>query len=731
MCTRLLCNILASLCILAIVGKNASPKREKVDRNHILITVEWNNELKNYTLNWTRILTIINNVTVRTLWEMSNVTESLSDTYNKFKDFHKPGNEVVIRSGSGYKEQSVDPKQKNISVGGEISQTSIGNDYDGKYGIPSQNLFDSLFKNSMDVFPNKNVSADVFYPFRDRANYVSLKISDATEFVGVFTVDYAYIIFLQEVNSTKYDMTLLLGNTAHLPVLKGSLDHLNFTVAKNDEQSMLLYVKTEDKEKISHIFKPNYTNMFIEATETPLFDLLGDLQDYAVSIEATGHCKAPHLTGTYVEFFFKVLVAFHRTGRELRRRGNGNICFRWLIEHAYELEILTDLIKGCHRSFYMSGFSTLLLERIAAAVIVNLPINSLSSLNKMDQDWSLKLIYYGHNMTNVLENSWGGIASVMLGVYRTYTQNFDLTINDRQTLFYVYEDLRFDEIGNRTINDHNLRIIYAAATSMCSSLELATMVSFWAKPKGHSHKLHASFSPCFMSLRFDFSKDKLYSQSFQTSSITKKETLFGVDGFFNVIHGEHLNNSFHRLLVYDCITATDKVRMVVSLKTYTYIISVGPASKGTMYEVKNTFINNKLIITSIDSNANCSSLKTTNNQKYKRIPVVYNITKPWRQCVLCQSAVLSYDEHDGIQSVVYVTDISVQNRVFDENNLFFSSKSLHVHYLILMNNGTIVRVRGVYVREFRQLLISTAFFCGFCAFVWIIYRIVGSRFRVK
>lgn len=661
------------------------------------------------------------------------MTESLADTYNKFQYFYKPENDTVVFNGSGYKEKSVNPKQKNISVGGEITETTVGKTYDGNYGIPSQNLYDNLFKHAMDVFPNKNVSVDIFYPLRDRANYVSLKINEEVEFVGVFTVEYAYTIFIYEINSTKYDLTLVLGNTNELPALRGSLDHTNFTVARNGEQSMMVYVKTEDKEKLASIFNPNYTQIFQEVTEMPLFDLLGDLQDYVVSIEAGGHCKAPHLTGTYVEFFFKVLVAFHRTGRELKRNGNSNIYFRWLVEHTYELEVLTDLIKGCHKSFYMHGFSTVLLQRIAAAVSVNLPINTLRRLTKTEQDWSLKLIYYSHNFTSIIENSWGGIASIMLGLYHTYTQTFSLSIQDRQTLFYVYEDLRFDEIGNLTLDDHNLRIIYTTATSMCSSIELATMIQFWAKPKGHSHQLHASFSPCFMSLRFDFAKDKLYSQSFQTSAISKKETLLGVDGFFNVIHGEHLQNSLHRLMVHDCITEDDKVRMILSLTNYTYVISVGQASKGTStYVVKNTFINNKLFITVIDNNYNCSSIKTsTTTIKPKSIPVIYNITKPWRQCVLCQSAILSYDEHDGIQTAVYVTDISVQNRVFDENNLFFSSRNLHVHYLILMNNGTIVRVRGIHVRHLRQLMLSAMFFLGFCLIFWLVYRGLGSHLRIK
>lgn len=186
-----------------------------------------------------------------------------------------------------------------------------------------------------------------------------------------------------------------------------------------------------------------------------------------------------------------------------------------------------------------------------------------------------------------------------------------------------------------------------------------------------------------------------------------------------MLHALHLD-SLNLIPAINCSKITaDKIIATVPLPHVTYIISSEALSNAVVYEVSEIFLKSAMFISAIKPD--CSGFNFS--QIDRHIPIVYNISTPRRGCPLCDSVIMSYDESDGLQSLMYVTNERVQANLFLDKSPFFDNNNLHIHYLWLRDNGTVVEIRGMYRRRAASALFLILSFIGFSGVIYFLYRL--------
>nr|CAA73636.1 glycoprotein H [Saimiriine gammaherpesvirus 2]CAC84317.1 gH protein [Saimiriine gammaherpesvirus 2] len=666
--------------------------------------IEFDDEIEKFYLNWTKIIDHIPHDELVELWHEANVTEPLVNTLLKRSSTYKPEANVHIPGyGNSYTctlpywSYTIDTWENNKTTG-----------YLGNFGIPSKTLLNEIFHNFKYVYTRG--------PFYTEATYVL----DCT--IGANTPVYPYIsgtitpnyLFVSIDFDKNESLTLLFGHVHKLPPLQGHVVYKDIEGASNDVFSLVIFSTYELYGQHVESFKFDMAKLFREIIETPPLTFIKNLQDEMFTIEIRDGCNINNIVNPKIFLFaFKAVVAHFLVIDSLRTQQHTLLnCFA---NYMSELEFLRKLMESCFE-FFEFDFPYTVIETLAASQALNVPRHIITSLSYQDKTNMLSLFKLSRHSKHVSAVAISEIVDLISHMYTSYSYTYMLTSSDRKMLLDAYIVLNDIMHKNETVKTHDL-LPYVLSSSMCTSLEIGNLLLHFGQKDVLD--VYETFSPCYLSLRFDFTKEKLLTEFPQSSLIAQKEINLGTTGFFQTLHMRH-HTSLEILPIIKCIKSlSTDIILSIPLKNITYVISTKPVPNSKIYDVSEVFLKTSMIISAV--NNDCKPYR--GGSAAHQIPVIYNVTVPRRGCPYCSSVVLSYDESQGFQSMMYITDTYVQENLFTEHSPFFGDGNLHIHYLILMNNGTVIEVRGAYRARLVNFIIVIMVFILFLVGLYLLYKL--------
>lgn len=174
------------------------------------------------------------------------------------------------------------------------------------------------------------------------------------------------------------------------------------------------------------------------------------------------------------------------------------------------------------------------------------------------------------------------------------------------------------------------------------------------------------------------------------------------------------------LPAYKCVDRLDKVLMIIPLINVTFIISSDREVRGSaLYEASTTYLSSSLFLSPVIMNK-CSQGAVAGEPR--QIPKIQNFTRTQKSCIFCGFALLSYDEKEGLETTTYITSQEVQNSILSSN--YFDFDNLHVHYLLLTTNGTVMEIAGLYEERAHVVLAIILYFIAFALGIFLVHKIV-------
>lgn len=667
-------------------------------------------------LSWKKILNIVTPERVEKMWLEANITESLGETLERTSEIYRPHDPPTVAPDSqNLNVCPPNPGDPTLSAG-DLIRGENATDYLGRVTIPSDVIFNELFYHVTDVtrvdFPEDNV----FFTTRRRCAYLGLSfLHGRYQLTGIATEKYFFANLFRTTVSGTYRLTVFFGESDYLPVMRMAISTSDLVVVRNKDFVMGILATYESYSHISRYISLDLVGLFRELTATPISELIRGLQSELVRIEVSGHCGNPQLTDGFYNFFIKVVGAHFLVGQSLRRSEASNAgC---LIQLLSEVRYLRLLASTCFSDLYLKGFKSESLTRLAARLAVGLPHGQLKRLSEENRDRALSLIKTGVKYTRAESFLFSELADYTLDIYVGYIRKLNLTRSQRRALRDIYFSLWLRDALTAEL-DENLLLIYQLATSMCTSLEISRMVATFGN--GGNYDVDDTFSPCFMSMRYDFTKEKLSSEAAQSFNLSQYERSLGSAGMFNSILNRQ-RGMIKRLPLAACVKTVKKILFVVSGENVTFAITTVPVQGVLNYEVSEVFLQNSMYVAEIPNSCAIGG----KNGVDLPIPVIETMRRPKTGCPLCRATLLSYDERDGIQSAVYIVNKEVQSKIFNENSPLFIQNSMHIHYLLFLNNGTVVEIGSVYRARAADVLVFVLFFLSFCSGVFVVYKLVS------
>ncbi len=433
-----------------------------------------------------------------------------------------------------------------------------------------------------------------------------------------------------------------------------------------------------------------------------------------VLLEMKGGCREPELDTETLTTMFEVSVAFFKVGHAVGETGNGCVDLRWLAKSFFELTVLKDIIGICYGAT-VKGMQSYGLERLAAMLMATVKMEELGHLTTEKQEYALRLATVGYPKAGVYSGLIGGATSVLLSAYNRHPLFQPLHTVMRETLFIgshvVLRELRL----NVTTQGPNLALYQLLSTALCSALEIGEVLRGLAL--GTESGL---FSPCYLSLRFDLTRDKLLSMAPQEAMLDQAAVSNAVDGFLGRLSLEREDRDAWHLPAYKCVDRLDKVLMIIPLINVTFIISSDREVRGSaLYEASTTYLSSSLFLSPVIMNK-CSQGAVAGEPR--QIPKIQNFTRTQKSCIFCGFALLSYDEKEGLETTTYITSQEVQNSILSSN--YFDFDNLHVHYLLLTTNGTVMEIAGLYEERAHVVLAIILYFIAFALGIFLVHKIV-------
>ncbi|AMA67379.1 envelope glycoprotein H [Vespertilionid gammaherpesvirus 1] len=704
----------------------SKPPDRKLDFNALIkdqpmITIDVPNNQNSVFLTWAEITGILKAEFLQEMWEEANITESLMMTFNKYSNIYKKET-VPSKITTNYRynvcENSKSLPVYNVSTYG---LQKIKNCF-GEFGISSDVIQRDLFSNIANVLRPEHATHNIFYSLRDYNAYFSVSFEDdVNEMAGFITRDFAFVTLMKNNEGEKSNfMTIMMGYTDKLPVLKGNLVYkTDFILAQNDKFSMVVFSTFLDHALLTATLTADYVSLFKDMTEKSPLETIEKLQNQVVTYEATKKCPAKSANPETFVFVMEFAFTHFMVAAGLQDVEYVNMkCFSKFI---HELELLRSLMDTCFHNFYFKGFGSKSLSLVAGAIVNKIPASSIKTFTDQQYENLLITLQLADKIQPLSSQILWAAAEVITKIYTRYTETFRLTARDRRNLLDIHMLLRDKENEHKIVNNHNLIIIYLLANSMCNSMEIATVAKMFAT--GNKFNVYDTFSPCFMSLRYDFSKEKIISESKLNTNMSLLQTTKGAIGFFNLLHDRHILN-FDILPVSTCIkNHLSEILMIIPMINVTYVITSAPIEGAINYDVAEAFVQKNLIISAIKSDCHLTQDAGKSGGNIP-IPIVYNITRSETECPLCEASFMSYDERDGLESMMFVTNRKVQHNLFLDTSPFFDNQNLHTHYLMLFNNGTVIEIRGKYRERATRLIIITLFILSWIFGGYFVYKLV-------
>lgn len=679
-----------------------------------------------------RLSSLVGEEFLAKLWVSANTTETIDDGKARSSSLYLP---PPPRRVSG-KFMNLDlclPTDPNevVLTPEQRSVRDPVNGYLGNNLVPGRIVTDELLHHTTDVtrpdFPMDNL----FLSSRMHCSYMAVSfIEGRYQLTGLILRGYAMAsLHRTTVDGDVFSVTAFFGDIEHLPPIRATISHHDVLVAKSDDFVLSMVTSAESHSHIAQYMNLGLSVVFADLQNHTLPHIIKSLQDEMTFIEAVGGCLVPRLDDHFFNFFVKTVFVHFLTVRAL---DGGALPGEWdrLVDVGCtanllaELDFLRSMMGACFENLYVKGFESGTLGRLAARYATNLPPHTISKLNPDEKERVFSLFQLGSRFFPATPVLISNLTDFVLDMYTSFTETFNLTLSQRRDLRRLYLVTWGSELESgreRAVDVNSLRV-FSACTAMCSNLEVASMVQALGRVTGESIDVDKTFSPCFLSTRYDLTPDKMGSTAVAAIDASPLEMEMGSMGFFNTLASRQAS-TLDRLPLAHCIHNLSDVLLVVPADNLTFALSRRPIPGMVNYDINEVFLQNGAATAVAVIPSDCTHIPT---HVTKRLPIdlIPTLVPPRRGCPFCRSTLVSYDERDGLQSVATVTNERVQARLLSKKSFFFRQDDMHIHYLLLLNNGTVVEISSVYMTRAVDILVFSLFFISFCAGIFGLYRLV-------
>lgn len=648
-----------------------------------------------YTVNWTRIVQSVPKDQLMELWNTAGIFTSLDNMLGKRDDILQTNDTIRIQGHPNF----VCPSAYFYPVLPKtIDWKKFQPGYLAKYGIAKKDLIDDLYKDQIHELLYSERMGSPFLGDKTYAGYgnFSWEINGTTVAYGVVTDMLAYVLINATYGKEQCEAIFLFGHKEHFPSFQSHISPDRIEVGTNGVYSLYFITKNNMAGCNGNTaYELNLPELFASLVLMGPKPLVKTISDAAAFMTAV-NCNQEYIP------MARLITTFVRlTSAHFLFLSGISLTVTNTLDAGCTIEILADLrfaregLLQCGLHYSPHMFTSNFLAFVAGTQIEHLP--NPSYIKTADIPRVMSMVRYGISEYNVSTPAFSFLEKLFEDIYREYSYDYTLKPSTRKILLDVSETLK--HIGNLwNVTTKDLLKLYTIATSMCSNMEISTMVErhdpIWSIDSVET------FSPCYISLRFDFSANKINLEVEQSSKHTPTQIEKGISGFLTDLHVHHLQ-LLSTLPFIKClkkvINHTDVILPITGL---TYVISKEPVPGVTVYDISETFLESKMVISVFKDD--CSPA-LADSDTHKTVPVIYNVTNT--KCKFCGSVILSYDEAQGFLSAMYVTDKTVQSNLFLPTSPFFADGNAHVHYLWLMNNGSVVEIRGAYRRQIMSVFI--------------------------
>lgn len=676
-----------------------------------------------FCLDRARVLRILGADMLTTLWHEANITEEL---------FHSLNQAAVLYHGE-YRPVEVEdvetalyscplkPKEPLLEERQLLLREPVSG-YLGNFGIPAGRVHAQLMYHGTTVTRHDFPVEGVFYSSRSRVFYSSANFLEGT--FQVTTIVTPFYMFVQlsrtETSGAGHTYAMFFGENNKFPIIKGAKDISQTLMVKGNTFSLGLVTTFLDHAHVAQYLDPDYVEVYRLITQTRPDELIGQTIDEIVRLEVTGQCPVPHLDTNLFMLMFKAAAAHFMVQRSLMR---GLTDFACMTHNLATLQQLRGMISSCFHSVYTKGFDSRLVAGLAATQVANLQAPKFPSFSTTEANVVFDMLRvsmgFKSSDTGIVEaRVMEALCGYILNIYTPYTSNFTLTTEQRTGVEKIYAIMNQQERTRMDAADGNRLQIYAIATSMCTAPEVARLVMILGGAETN-YTFDSLFSPCYFSLRFDFSIEKILREAPQRADVSLTETMMGTRGFFNELMVSHLS-AVSVLPIAKCVSSNEKVLLAMPLENITYVVTPVLLQVGKTYEVSQVFLKNSMFITAVNNDCSAST-----ESGPLPITVIPRISGQSNYCSLCGSVVLNYDELDGVQSAMLVTNRRVQEHLLSPGSPLFATQNMHTHYLLLLSNGTVLEFESVYRDRASSVLIIILFFMSFALGVIVLYKLIS------
>lgn len=691
-----------------------------------------------FGINWTEILEHISLRDLNNKWKEANVTEELHYAVERYKSIYKVSFEVRFLTRTVHSAPPATPGQKNVSLTSVDKNLIATQKPDGLCVMGEQVKSQYLYFNGPIIQQQPVLHRDIFFTHSGHYGAIHSLVNENLKMMSFVTENYALSTFVTYGNyGSEKTLTLVFGAKDQLPSLKGPFSYSNLIHASNLDHSLGIVTSYDNFASFSPLFYPNLTAVFKNAVSETLHVYLHNLIAKIVNLEVSGECKVTTFDTAIIVTLFEHNIAHYKFLYDVSK-APPCIDLNWLVDSLHSLYILQESIVTCYKNTTVKGLRVAGIEVVSTALAATTNAKAVSALGREKQDKWLKLVMMGITKenayaTDLLDAVIPGVVQVALSLYNSHDPLKPLTNQELYILSLTSFIIRKYKVHSQ--NGVALRLYYLLLTCFCSSLEMARMldsmaIAYAAEYDGASWRSATDgeglmgsgdfLPPCLTALRFDFTKKKLETHASQTSNYGQVELHAAVRGFLTkkeMLTTPHFENV---LPASKCVSNKSEVLMYIPLENVTYIITKQKDVTGNiMYEILSTFLKNEMYVYVVAG----SSCPTAAVRDSMDIPAVYNMTTS-RSCALCGSIVMTYDEHAGLESILYITTHEIQERVFKSGTDYFDFDNMHTHYLLLMGNGTILEIRGVYKKRAVTALVFILYFIALVVAMYIGYKIL-------
>ncbi|AEV80429.1 envelope glycoprotein H [Cercopithecine betaherpesvirus 5] len=490
-------------------------------------------------------------------------------------------------------------------------------------------------------------------------------------------------------------LLLLFGDLDRV-MFKAPYNKMNFILKQTTKHKLIFLVKKDHLIHHTYIKTQDFLNDTFSINYQDLQQVISVWNKYAVGVLQNGQCHS--MTQKTVETAFTYGLMLYTASISPSTETSIS---RAIDQHASIL-LAEELLSSCMAK--TQPRNTLVYPK--ATQMANETLRTSGKISSILTVSRLVYVLARQNQHNLItKTAMEQVLQLIRFLHKAHISSF-ISRFARQELY-----LAGSTIHSMLNHSAERRKIFVLETGLCTLAEL----SHWSQLIGSQEHLYVSdlYSPCAGSGRRDHALEH-FQKMFPKA--TRSRTVQTALSVLDVLRPQTLG-TFPEV---SCVS-TDKSFAVLTVSSgITYTVSGDYLLRGTSFPVMTTVVGHSIIITQVPTNSTCSP----SSSKHETLPIVMLRNLSLEQCDFCESAMVEYDDSQGIVNVMYIDDREDLLFALDESNNIFV-KSPRTHYLMLLKNGTVFEVTEAVIDQTDTHIALIVIYALAAIFgLYVLYRIV-------